>query len=69
MIGNRQHAPEMGKNNSCCTEFYFRRALLETLQCVAVCCSVLQCVAVCCSVLQCVAISPVEPSSIFVEFF
>jgi len=27
----------------------------DTLQCVAVCCSVLQCVAVCCSVLQCVA--------------
>ena len=28
----------------------------NTLQCVAVCCSVLQCVAVCCSVLQCVAV-------------
>jgi len=28
----------------------------DTLQCVAVCCSVLQCVAVCCSVLQCVAV-------------
>ena len=28
----------------------------DTLQCVAVCCSVLQCVAVCCSVLQCVSV-------------
>ena len=29
---------------------------METLLCVAVCCSVLQCVAVCCSLLQCVAV-------------
>jgi len=28
----------------------------QSLQCVAVCCSVLQCVAVCCSVKQCVAV-------------
>ena len=31
-------------------------AVLQCVQCVAVCCSVLQCVAVCCSVLQCVAV-------------
>jgi len=31
-------------------------SVLQTLQCVAVCCSVLHCVAACCSVLQCVAV-------------
>jgi len=39
---------------------WFPRAIVSSLQCVAVCCSVLQCVAVllqcCCSTLQCVAV-------------
>ena len=30
--------------------------IIESLQCVAVCCGVLQCVAVCCGELRCVAV-------------
>jgi len=46
-------------NSECGDEYRLRAywALLNLLQCVAVCCSVLQyVVAVCCSVLQCVAV-------------